>query len=75
MEGCVTVRQVAEWNPQGQRRTATPVKTWKDRIRDSMQIRNLKDRECFDRELRRKKIVEENCVFTEYIRVCIHTHT
>jgi hypothetical protein len=35
---------------------------------DSMQRRNLKDEECFDRELWRKKLclwVEETSVFTE----------
>jgi hypothetical protein len=60
MEDCGIARQVAEWNPQGR-----PVNTWKDGIRGNMQRTNLKDGECFDRELWRKKImfgVEENCV-------------
>jgi hypothetical protein len=46
MEDCRIARQVAEWNPQGR-----PVNTWKDVIRVSVQRRNLKDGECFDREL------------------------
>jgi hypothetical protein len=39
----------------------------KDGIRDSTQIRHLKDEEFFDRELWRERTcfgVEENCVFT-----------
>jgi hypothetical protein len=56
MEDCRTARQVAGWNPQGKRRGGRPVNTWKDGIRDSMQRRNLKDEECFDRELWRKKL-------------------
>lgn len=42
--------------------------TWKDRIKDSIQRRNLKNKESFDRELWKKKIcvcIEENCAFTE----------
>jgi hypothetical protein len=57
MEDCKIVRQVAEWNPQGNRRRGRPVSTWKDGITDSMKGRNLKDEECFDRELWRKKIM------------------
>jgi hypothetical protein len=34
-----------------------PVDTWKDGIRDSMQRRNLKDAEYFDRELWRKQVM------------------
>jgi hypothetical protein len=42
------------------------VNTGKDGIRDSMQRRNLKDEECFDREIWKTSFgVEENCVFTE----------
>jgi hypothetical protein len=55
MDDCRTARQVVVWNPQGKRRRGRPVNTWKDGIRDSMQIRNLKDEECFDREIWRKK--------------------
>jgi hypothetical protein len=57
MEDCRIVGQVAEWNPQRKRRHGIPVNTWKDGIRDSMQRRNLKDEECFDREFWRKKIM------------------
>jgi hypothetical protein len=57
MEDCKSARQVAEWNPQGKRWRGRPVNTWKDGIRESMQRRNLKDEECFDRELSRKKIM------------------
>jgi hypothetical protein len=49
-------RQVAEWNPQGKRRCGRPVSTWKDGITDSMQRRNLKGEECFDREIWRETI-------------------
>jgi hypothetical protein len=55
MKGYRTVMQVAEWNPQGNRRRVGPAITWKDGIRDNTQRRNLKDKECFDRELLRKK--------------------
>jgi hypothetical protein len=48
-------RQVAENNPQGKRRGDRTVNTWKDGIRDSTQRRNLKDEECFDCELWRRK--------------------
>jgi hypothetical protein len=57
MDDCRTARQVADWNPQGKRRRGRPVNTWKDGIRDSMQRRNLKDEEYFDREIWRTKIV------------------
>jgi hypothetical protein len=62
------VKQVAEWKPQGKRKLGRPVKTWKDGIRESMKRRELKDEECMDRDLWRRKIclwIEENCVFTE----------
>jgi hypothetical protein len=48
MEGYRTASLIAEWNPHGNRRRGGPVITWKDRIRDSTQRRNLKDEECFD---------------------------
>jgi hypothetical protein len=67
MEVCRTARQVAEWNPQGERRRGRPVNTWNNGIRDSMQRGNLKDGECFDRELWRKKIV-----FLGSGNLCIH---
>jgi hypothetical protein len=54
MEDCKIARQVAECNPQGNRR---PVNIWKDGIRESTQKRNLKDEECFDRELWRTKFM------------------
>jgi hypothetical protein len=54
MEDCRIVRRVTEWNPQGKRRHGN---IWKDWIRDSMQRRNVKDEECFDRELWRKNIM------------------
>jgi hypothetical protein len=57
MEDCRTARQVAEWNLQGKRRRGRPVSTWKDGIMDGMRRRNLKDGECFDRELWRNKIM------------------
>jgi hypothetical protein len=57
MEDSKIARQVSEWNPQGKRRRGRPFNTWKDGIRDGMQRRNLKDEECFDRELWRKKIM------------------
>jgi hypothetical protein len=57
MEHCGIARQVAEWNPQGKRRRGRPVNTWKDGITDSMQRRNLKGEECFDRERWREKIM------------------
>jgi hypothetical protein len=57
MDDCRTARQVAAWNPQGKRRRGRPVNTWKDGIRDSMQRKNLKDEEYFDREIWRTKIM------------------
>jgi hypothetical protein len=36
MADCRTVRHVAEWNPQGKRRSGRPVNRRKDGIRDSM---------------------------------------
>jgi hypothetical protein len=51
MEDCITARQVVEWNPQGQRRRGIPVNTWKDGSKNSMHIRNLKNKKCFDHEL------------------------
>jgi hypothetical protein len=57
MEDCKIARQAAEWNPQGKRRRGGPVNTRKDGIRDSIQRRNLKHEECFDRELWRKKFM------------------
>jgi hypothetical protein len=65
MEDGRIARQIADWNPQGERRRSRPVKTWTDVIRDSTQRRNLKDEECFDQEVKRKKLcllVEENCI-------------
>jgi hypothetical protein len=50
MEDCVTARWVAQWNLQGRQ-----VSTWKDEIRDSMQRRNHKDEEYFDRQIWWKK--------------------
>jgi hypothetical protein len=70
MEDCKIAKQVAEWNPQGRRRRGRPVNTWKDGVRKSMQRRNLRDEECFDREFWGKKImslVEEICVPKEKI--------
>jgi hypothetical protein len=57
VEDCKIAIQVAEWNPQGKMRLGRPDNTWKDGIRDSMQRRNLKDEECLNRELWRKKIM------------------
>jgi hypothetical protein len=57
MEDCKIARQVAESNPQGNRRRGRPVSTWKDGVRNGMQRRNLQDGECFDRELWRMKIM------------------
>jgi hypothetical protein len=47
---------------RGKRRSGRPTNTWKDRIRDSLQSRNLKDDESLDRELWRKKL----CLWVEY---------
>jgi hypothetical protein len=57
MEECRIARQVAGWNPQEKRRRGRPVHSWKVGLGDSMQRRNLKDKECFDRELWRKIIL------------------
>jgi hypothetical protein len=68
MEEGKIVKQVAEWKPQGKRKRGRPINTWKDGIRESMKIRELKDEECMDRDLWRRKImfwVEENFVLTE----------
>jgi hypothetical protein len=66
MEDCRIARQVAEWNPWEKRRHSRSVRTWKDRIRDIVQRKSLKDEECFDRELWRKNMlclwVEEKCI-------------
>jgi hypothetical protein len=51
MEDCRIAIQVAEWNPRGKRRRGRPVSIWKNGIRDSTQRRNLKEEECFLREL------------------------
>jgi hypothetical protein len=82
MEDCKIVRHDAEWNPQGKRMRGRPVNTWKDGIRDSMQRRNLKDEECFDRELWRKEIMSlgwgKLCTtekFSWYTLLYTHTHT
>jgi hypothetical protein len=56
-EDCKLAIQVAKWNPQQKMRRGRPVNTWKDGIRDSIQRGNLKDEECFYRELWRKKIM------------------
>jgi hypothetical protein len=55
MEDCRTAELVAEWNPKGKRRRGRAVSTWKGGIRDSMQRRNIKDKEYFGRELLKKK--------------------
>jgi hypothetical protein len=57
MDDCRTARQAAHWNPQGKRRRGRPVNTWKDGVRESMQRRNLKDEECFDRDLENENYV------------------
>jgi hypothetical protein len=57
MEDGRIARDVAEGNTQGRRRRGRPVSTWKDGIRDNKQNRKLKDQECFDRQLWRKKIM------------------
>jgi hypothetical protein len=56
MEDCRIALRVAEWSPQGTRRRGLRVNTWKDGIRDSTQSRNLRDEECFDREVWKKMI-------------------
>jgi hypothetical protein len=57
MEDCEIAIQVAEWNPQGKRRRDRTINTLKVWIRGSMQRRNLKVEECFDREIWRKQIM------------------
>jgi hypothetical protein len=57
MEGGKIVKQVAEWKPQGKRKRGRPVNTWKDGIGESMKRRELKDEECMNRDLRRRKIM------------------
>jgi hypothetical protein len=57
MEDRKTVKQVAEWNPQGKRKRGRPVNTWKDGIRESMKRRELKDKEYMDRDLWGRKII------------------
>jgi hypothetical protein len=57
VEGCRIARQVAEWNPQEERRRGRPVRAWKDGTRDSVERRSLKDEEYFDRELWRENNV------------------
>jgi hypothetical protein len=52
-----TVKQVAEWKPQGKRKRSRPFNTWKDGIRESMKRRELKDEECMYRDLWRRKIM------------------
>jgi hypothetical protein len=51
MEDCRIARQVAEWNPQGERMCGRLVSIWKSGIRDKMQRRNLMDEEYFVRGL------------------------
>jgi hypothetical protein len=80
MEDCRIAKQVAEWNPQGKRRRSRPVSTWKDGIKDSVQRRNLKDEECFAREVLKKK----SCLWLrktvhskkipKYIYIYVHKH-
>jgi hypothetical protein len=70
MECYRIARQVAESNPQGQMRRDREVSVWKDGIRGSTKRRNLKDDECFGRDLWMINLclwVEENCVVTEQI--------
>jgi hypothetical protein len=52
-----TVEQVAEWKPQGKRKRGRQINTWKVGIRESMKRRELKDEECMDRDLWRRKIM------------------
>jgi hypothetical protein len=70
MEDGETVKQVAEWKPQGKRKRGRPVNTGKDGIRESMKRRELKDEECMDRDLWRRKIM---CLGSE--KLCIHGKT
>jgi hypothetical protein len=57
MEDGKTVKQVAEWKLQGKRKRGRPVNTWTDGIRESVKRRELKDEECMDRDLWRRKIM------------------
>jgi hypothetical protein len=57
MEDGKIVKQVAEWKSQGKRKRGRPVNTWKDGIRESMKRRELKNEECMDRDLWRRKIM------------------
>jgi hypothetical protein len=41
----------------GKRKQGRPVNTWKDRIRESMKRRELKDEECMDQDIWRRKIM------------------
>jgi hypothetical protein len=72
-EDCKIARQVAGWNPHGKRRHDRPVNTWKNGTRDSMQRRNLKDEECLDCELWRKKIMSGLTMYSH--KTPIYTHT
>jgi hypothetical protein len=42
---------------RGERKRGRPVNTWKDGIRESKKRRQLKDEECMDRDLWRRKIM------------------
>jgi hypothetical protein len=68
MEGGKTVKQVAEWKPQGKRKRGRPINTWKDGIRESMKRRELKEEEVWIEIFGEEKSciwVEENSVFME----------
>jgi hypothetical protein len=55
---------------RGKRRRGRPVRPWKDGIRDSVERRNLKDEEYFDRELWREKLcIHRNaCIYNSVVR-------
>jgi hypothetical protein len=57
MEDYRIAGQIAEWNLQGKMRCGRRVNTWNVGIGDSIQRRNLKDEEYFDRELWMKNIM------------------
>jgi hypothetical protein len=57
MEDGKIVKKVAEWNPHGKRKRGGPINTRKDEIRESMKRRELKEEECVDRDLCRRKIM------------------
>jgi hypothetical protein len=57
MEDGKMVKHVAERKPQGKRKRGRPINTWKSGIRESMKRRELKDEECMDRDLWRRKIM------------------